>query len=66
MPSNPIQEATKLIKNYSVQGRYIILKTENGAVHHWLEPKHSIRVPESQITEQVKTLHRRKLVIISN
>jgi hypothetical protein len=56
----------KTVKNYSLQGFYVILETNEGAEHVWLEPKKSIRVPESQISQQIKNLHQRRLVIISN
>jgi hypothetical protein len=62
----PQPEVTKLIKNYSLQGIYVILETSEGSNHVWLEPKKAIRVPESQISQQIKNLHRRRLVIISN
>lgn len=62
----PQPEVTKLIKNYSLQGLYVILETSEGADHVWLEPKKAIRVPESQISQQIKNLHKRRLVIISN
>lgn len=57
---------TKLIKNYSVQGLFVILNTSEGVVHKWLEPRQSISVLESEISQQLKNLHRRRLVIISN
>jgi len=66
MPLQLNTQGTKLIKNYSVQGLYVILLTENGAQHKWLEPKQAIRVPEAQISQQIKTLHKRRLVVISN
>lgn len=62
----PQPEATKLIKNYSLQGLHIILETPEGADHVWLEPKKAIRVLESQISQQIKNLHKRRLVVISN
>lgn len=59
-------EATKLIKNYSVQGLFIILKTPEGVIHKWLQPKESVRVPESQVSQQIKNLHKRRIVSLSN
>jgi hypothetical protein len=53
----------KSIKNYSIQGLYVIL---NGGEHVWLEPKQIIRVDESEISQQIKNLHRRRIVQISN
>lgn len=66
MPSQSDTQGTKIIKNYSVQGLYVMLKTEDGVTHQWLEPKQAIRVQESQISQQIKTLHRRRLINISN
>jgi hypothetical protein len=62
----PSTEVTKSIKNYSLQGINIILKNGNDFDNVWLSPKQSIRVLESQITKQVKNLHKRRLVIIGN
>jgi hypothetical protein len=63
----PVQEeATKSIKNYSLQGITVILKNGNKTEDVWLLPKQSIRVSESQITQQIRNLHRRRLVIIGN
>lgn len=61
-----VQEATKSIKNYSLQGLTIILKNGNKTEDVWLLPKQTIRVTEDQITQQVRNLHRRRLVIIGN
>lgn len=66
MPIQSGTQGTKIIKNYSVQGLYVMLKTEDGVIHQWLEPKQAIRVPEAQISQQIKTLHRRRLINISN
>lgn len=60
------EETTKSIKNYSLQGITIILKNGNRTEDVWLLPKQSIRVSESQITQQIRNLHRRRLVIIGN
>lgn len=61
-----VQEDTKSIKNYSLQGLTIILKNGNKTEDVWLLPKQTIRVTEDQITQQVRNLHRRRLVIIGN
>lgn len=58
--------ATKSIKNYSLQGLTIILKNGENYENVWLSPKQSIRVLESQITQQIKNLHKRRLVTIAN
>lgn len=60
------EEATKSIKNYSLQGITIILKNGNQTEDFWLLPKQSIRVSENQITQQIRNLHRRRLVVIGN
>lgn len=59
-------DATKVIKNYSVQGLFVILQTSEGVVQHWLEPKQSITVPEAHISQQIRNLHRRRLINIGN
>lgn len=59
-------EATKSIKNYSLQGITIILRKGNDFENVWLSPKQSIRVLESQITQQIKNLHKRRLILIGN
>lgn len=75
MPKQPLKtrteanspaDVTKSIKNYSLQGINIILKNGNDFDSIWLSPKQSIRVHESQITQQIKNLHKRRLVIIGN
>jgi hypothetical protein len=63
---NPEEDITKSIKNYSLQGITIILKNGNKTEDIWLLPKQSIRVSENQITQQIRNLHRRRLVIIGN
>ena len=62
----PSPVATKLIKNYSIQGHFILLETSKGVEHVWLEPKKSIRVPETQIGQQIKNLHKRRIIQITN
>jgi hypothetical protein len=64
-PKAPV-EATKSIKNYSLQGLTVILKKGNDFENVWLSPKQSIRVLESQITQQIKNLHKRRLIVIGN
>lgn len=58
--------AIKRIKNYSVQGLTVIVK--NGADFNtiWLAPKQSIQIREDQVTQQIRNLHNRRLVVISN
>ncbi len=62
----PSPDVTKVVKNYSVQGLFVILQTPEGAIQKWLEPKQSIKVPETYISQQIKNLHRRRLVTIGN
>lgn len=64
--SIPAANATKVVKNYSLQGLSIILKVGNDFETVWLNPKQSVRVLESQITKQMKNLHRRRLINIGN
>ena len=48
----------KLVKNDSLQSFSIFFKTE--------KPGESIVVPSSYITDQIETLHRRRIFKISN
>ena len=64
-PKAPV-EATKSIRNYSLQGITIILRKGNDFENVWLSPRQSIRVLESQITQQIKNLHKRRLILIGN
>ena len=65
-PHQASEEATKVIKNYSLQGITILLKNGSDFENVWLVPKQSIRVLESRITQQVRNLHKRRLVTIGN
>ena len=56
----------KLVKNDSLQSFSIFFNTEKGSKEKWLEPGQSILVPDNYITEQIRTLHRRRLFKISN
>jgi hypothetical protein len=56
----------KTIKNYSLQGLTLILRSGGDFESIWLAPKQSITVLESRITQQVKNLHKRRLVSIGN
>ena len=56
----------KLVKNDSLQSFTVFFNTEKGSKEKWLEPGQSIVVPDSYITEQIRTLHRRRLFKISN
>lgn len=56
----------KRIKNNSLQSFTIYLMTENGEKELWMQPKESIVVPESYITNQVNNLLKRRLFKITN
>ena len=56
----------KRVKNDSLQSFTIFFNTEKGCKEKWIQPGESIVVPESYITEQIKTLHRRRIFTISN
>ena len=56
----------KRIKNLSVQGHHLVLAKGNDFDQVWLPPKKSILIEESQITNQVINLHKRRLIIIEN
>lgn len=56
----------KVVKNDSLQSFSVFFRTEKGTKERWLTPGESIVVPDSYITEQIKTLHRRRIFKISN
>jgi len=56
----------KLIKNDSLQAFSVYFMTEEGAKEKRLKPGQSIVVPENYITEQLRTLQRRRLFKITN
>jgi len=56
----------KKISNKSVQGLSVILISESGFKSVWLAPKQQVKVLESEITQQVKNLHKRRLISIEN
>jgi hypothetical protein len=56
----------KVVKNDSLQTLTVYFNTEKGCKERYLKPGESIVVPENYITEQIKTLHRRRLFKISN
>jgi hypothetical protein len=66
MATDTLEGPKKVVKNYSIQGLFITLKTSEGSVDYWLEPKQSIKVPENQISQQIKNLQRRRIVSITN
>lgn len=56
----------KLIRNDSLQAKILYFSSEIGPKEVWLKPSESIQVPDTYITEQVKTLQRRRALTISN
>ena len=56
----------KVVKNDSLQSFSVFFMTEKGCKEKYMKPGESIVVPESYITEQIKTLHTRRLFKISN
>lgn len=56
----------KTIRNCSVQGLSIVVTTQSSSKSVWLPPKTTVRVLESQITQQMINLHKRRLISISN
>ena len=53
------------IKNTSFQGLEIFVKEGSGFLSYWLEPKASVQVKESSITEVIKNLTRKRMISIS-
>jgi hypothetical protein len=56
----------KVIKNDCMQTITVFFQTETGCNERSMRPGETIVVPESYITEQIKTLHRRRIFKISN
>ena len=56
----------KVVKNDCMQTITVFFQTETGCKERSMRPGESIVVPESYITEQIKTLHRRRIFKISN
>jgi hypothetical protein len=56
----------KVVKNDSLQAITVYFNTDKGCRERWMQPGESIVVPENYITEQIKTLHRRRVFTISN
>lgn len=59
-------QTLKSVKNYSIQGLSLVLETDEGFKELWIEPREVIQIPESFISQQMKNLHRRRLIEISN
>jgi len=56
----------KLIKNDSLQSFTVYMLTENGVKEKWFKPGEFLVVPEAYISDQIKTLQRRRLFKILN
>jgi len=56
----------KTVKNNSLQAFTVFFNTEKGCKEKWLKAGQSIVVPDTYITEQLRTLHRRRIFKISN
>ena len=56
----------KLVKNDSLQAFTVFFATEKGCKEVHFAPGHSVVVPEHYISEQVKTLFRRRVFKITN
>lgn len=56
----------KVVKNDSLQAITVFFNTDKGCKERWMQPGETIVVPENYITEQIKTLHRRRVFTISN
>jgi hypothetical protein len=54
------------IINKSLQGLSVIFASGSGFKSVWLAPKQQVIVLESEITQQVKNLHKRRLISIEN
>jgi hypothetical protein len=61
-----MDQAQKVVKNNSVQGLSVVINSGPGFTTVWLAPKQSITVNESEITQQIINLHKRRLVQITN
>jgi len=56
----------KLIKNVSLQGLELFIKSGKGPEAVWLEPRKSFRIKENEITSQILTLEKRRLLRITS
>ena len=55
-----------LIKNDGIQGIQVLLLTPKGSEYRYLKPRDFVVVPEQSVSEQMKTLNRRRRIRISN
>jgi hypothetical protein len=56
----------KAVKNDSLQAITIYFNTEKGNKEKWLRAGETIVVPDTYITEQIRTLQRRRMFKITN
>jgi len=56
----------KVITNQSLQSWQIFFQTQKGVESYRLKPRKSVVVPESYISDQIKTMVRRRLLKITN
>ena len=56
----------KVVKNDSLQTFAVYFNTEKGCKERYMQPGESIVVPDGYITEQIRTMHRRRVFKISN
>lgn len=56
----------KQVKNDCMQTITVFFQTESGCKERSMRPGETIVVPDSYITEQVKTLQRRRIFKITN
>jgi len=56
----------KSIKNDSMQSFTVYFQTEKGCKEKWMKPGETVVVPDQYVTEQLRTLHRRRIFKISN
>ena len=56
----------KRVKNDCMQTIVVFFNTETGCLEKYMKPGETLVVPETYITEQIKTLHKRRIFKISN
>jgi hypothetical protein len=57
----------KTITNEGLQSKTIIFNESQGSTkQHWLKPGESVTVPLSWISNQIKTLEKRRILKITN
>ena len=56
----------KSIKNDSLQSFTVYFQTDKGCKEKWMQPGETVVVPDNFVTEQIRTLHRRRIFKIAN